>query len=109
MPARTLPPEQEPAAADRELPADVSRRSVLRGAAGAAGAGLAASSLIGGLAGPALAAQAHSARPHDGKQHQDVLVHLRDARSGEMDIFSGTSHTRVRDRDLAARLVREIS
>jgi hypothetical protein len=35
-----------------------------------------------------------------------VVVHLRDARSGEMEIFSGTSQTRVRDPELAARLVR---
>jgi hypothetical protein len=109
MSARTLPPEQEPPAADGELQADVSRRSVLRGAAGAAGAGIAASSLIGALAGPAVAGQSRAARQHDGRQHQDVVVHMRDSRSGEMDIFSGTSHTRVRDRELAARLVGEIS
>ena len=37
---------------------------------------------------------------------EPVVVHLRDARSGEMDIFSGTSRTRLRDPDLAARLAR---
>jgi hypothetical protein len=36
-------------------------------------------------------------------------VHVRDARSGELDVFSGISHTRLRDPDLAARLVRAIS
>jgi len=35
-----------------------------------------------------------------------VVVHLRDARSGELDVFSGVSHTRVRDPELAARLAR---
>ncbi len=33
-------------------------------------------------------------------------MHVRDARSGEIDVFRGTSHTRVQDRELAARLVR---
>jgi hypothetical protein len=36
------------------------------------------------------------------------VVHLRDARSGEMDIFAGTRHARLRDPDLAARLTRAI-
>jgi len=37
---------------------------------------------------------------------QDVVVHVRSVRSGEMDIYRGTSHARVTDRDLAARLAR---
>jgi len=40
---------------------------------------------------------------------EDIIVHVRDVRSGELDVFSGTSHTRLRDPDLAARLVRAIS
>ena len=35
-----------------------------------------------------------------------IVVHVRDARSGEIDVFRGSSQTRVHDRDLAARLVR---
>ncbi|MBV9382749.1 MAG: hypothetical protein JO242_19065, partial [Streptosporangiaceae bacterium] len=35
-----------------------------------------------------------------------VVVHVRDAGTGELDIFRGTGHTRLRDPDLAARLVR---
>jgi hypothetical protein len=34
------------------------------------------------------------------------VVHLRDVRSGEMDVFAGTSRTRLRDPELAARLAR---
>ena len=34
------------------------------------------------------------------------MIHLRDARTGEMDIFTGTTQTRLRDPALAARLVR---
>jgi hypothetical protein len=33
-------------------------------------------------------------------------VHVRDAASGEIDVFRGTTQTRLHDRDLAARLVR---
>ncbi len=97
----------------------MSRRSILRGAAGAGVAGLAASALAGVAAGPALAATARQA----GRQARsdradapasaehaprDVVVHLRDARTGEMDVFSGTDQTRLHDTDLAARLIRAI-
>jgi len=33
-------------------------------------------------------------------------VHIRDAVAGEMDVFRGTTHIRVLDKELAARLVR---
>jgi hypothetical protein len=36
-------------------------------------------------------------------------VHVRDAAAGEMDVFRGTACTRVRDKELAARLVRASS
>jgi hypothetical protein len=36
------------------------------------------------------------------------VVHLRDARSGEMDVFAGTRQVRVTDPDLAARLTRAV-
>jgi hypothetical protein len=90
----------------------VSRRSVLRGAAGAGAAGLAAAA-VAGTAGPVLAA-ATSASPrrqaartaNEPAVAGPVVVHVRDARSGEMDVFAGTSHTRLRDPDLASRLAR---
>jgi hypothetical protein len=88
-----------------------SRRSLLRGAAGLAGAGLAAGAVTGAIAGPALA----SARPARSAPHPEetgdatgVVVHVRDARSGEMDIFSGTSQVRVRDSHLARQLVQAV-
>jgi hypothetical protein len=37
-----------------------------------------------------------------------VVVHLRDVKSGEMDVFAGTSHARLTDPGLAARLLRGI-
>jgi hypothetical protein len=97
----------------------LSRRSVLRTAAGAGLAGLAVSTAGGAvLATPgvqsAAASRAHPATGHgaeaaarDGAA-EPVVVHLRDARSGEMDVFAGTSQARLRDPDLAARLVAAI-
>jgi hypothetical protein len=99
----------------------VSRRVVLRGAAGAGAAGIAATTLIG-KAGPAAAtgpASAHASsdlrdpaeRPAQGPAEgeaadETIVVHVRDAAAGEIDIYRGTTHTRLLDRELAARLVR---
>jgi hypothetical protein len=87
-----------------------SRRSVLRGAAGAGAAGLALTTLAGtAFAGPAAAASrdrteaAATADDHDG---EDVVVHVRNVGSGEMDVYRGTNHVKVTDRALAARLAR---
>ena len=95
-----------------EQHAEPSRRSVLHGAAGLAGAGLAATVMAGTLAAPASASAA--SRTHPGRAarvpHSDepVIVHVRDVRSGEMDVFAGESQTRLRDPGLAARLTRAV-
>jgi hypothetical protein len=36
------------------------------------------------------------------------VVHVRNAKSGDIEVFSGTSQTRLRDKDLAARISRAI-
>jgi hypothetical protein len=87
-----------------------SRRSVLRGAGAAGAAGLAVTAL-GGLAMPAASAavKAHSSSAHEAAEHaaeESIVVHVRDASSGHIDIFHGTTAISVRDRDLAARIVR---
>jgi hypothetical protein len=90
-----------------------SRRSVLYGAAGLAGAGLAATA-IGTLAPAAAASAAAAPRAHTGRAAgaaspaEPVIVHVRDLRSGEMDVFAGESKTQLRDPDLAARLAHAI-
>ena len=85
-----------------------SRRSVLYGAAGLAGAGLAATALAGAPAAPAAAASAPRAHPGQAARATDpaepVIVHIRDLRSGEMDVFAGETTARLRDPGLAARL-----
>jgi hypothetical protein len=96
------------------LPDPMSRRSVLRGAAVAGAAGLAVTAL-GGV--PSLATTGRAARgrpagagagPAGSEPAGDeaVVVHVRNVRSGEMDVYRGTSHVRVTDRQMAARLAR---
>ena len=94
--------------------AGLSRRSLLQGAATAGAAGLAVTAM--GAAAPALAAtgtatgsppaadQAHGHHADAGP----IMVHVRDARSGDIEVFAGTSQTRLRDKDLAARIARAI-
>lgn len=110
-------PDQVVSGPEVSAPSSMSRRSMLRGAAGAGVAGIAVSGLTGLMAGPAMAAAKRPAAPsasrheHDSEPvateaAQDVMVHVKDAASGEMDVFAGDSVTRLRDPSLAARLVR---
>ena len=86
----------------------LSRRSVL---AGAAAAGLAATAMAA-AAGPAAAAVTSSSSPRKGGEVKapagPIVVHVRDARSGDIEVFSGTSQTRLRDAGLAALIARAI-
>ena len=95
----------------------LSRRSLLQGAATAGAAGLAATAI--GAAGPALAATSgpQAAKHSPGQSPSQspgrapagpIMVHVRDARSGDIEVFAGTSQTRLRDQDLAARIARSI-
>ncbi len=102
-----------PDAPETQGTSHVSRRSLL-GAAGVGAAGLAAGA-FGGIAAaaPAGAATKSPARAvGDAGQRPDsdeqVVVHVRGGRGGDLDVFSGTSHTRVHDPDLAAQLRRTI-
>lgn len=88
-------------------PASLSRRSMLRGAAGAGAAGLALTTLA---VSPALAASNSNSDAEYLPDHladgDPVVAHVRDVRSGEIDVYRGTTYVRVRDRALAARLAR---
>jgi hypothetical protein len=96
----------------------LSRRSLLRRAGAAGAAGLAVTA-IG--ASPALAATAKPAGTSTSKAStskagasagnsagDSIVVHVRDARTGDIEVFSGTTQTRVRDRDLAARIAQAL-
>jgi hypothetical protein len=104
--------------------APVSRRAMLRTAAGASAASLVAGGAFAAL--PAAAAVRPSrsepsadrtghcaaSTPQDPAAHPGgeadgpLVIHVRDVRTGEMDIFAGTTRTQLRDPDLAARLAR---
>ena len=92
--------------------AGLSRRSLLQGAATAGAAGLAVTAM--GAAAPALAATATTSPPaaHQAHDHDTaagpIMVHVRDTRSGDIEVFAGTGQTRLRDKDLAARIARAI-
>jgi len=88
----------------------LSRRSLLQGAATAGAAGLAVTAM-GAAASPALAATNRSSAPSLDEANMPagpIVVHVRDARSGDIEVLSGTRGTRLRDKDLAARIVRAI-
>jgi hypothetical protein len=87
----------------------MSRRSLLQGAATAGAASLAATAIGAAAAGPAVAATGRTSaqdRPHAPLPAGPIMVHVRDARSGDIELFSGTSQARLRDKDLAARIAR---
>jgi hypothetical protein len=84
---------------------------MLRGAIGAGAAGLTLTTLGAGSALAAsrphtAAASAAEGAPDHIADGEAVVVHVRNIRSGELDVYRGTSHVRVLDRDLAARLAR---
>jgi len=91
-----------------ERPSRMSRRSLLRGAAGAGAVGLVAATGVGAVAAavrPDTKAAAPAALPaHAGP----LMVYLRDARTGELEVFAGTSKVRFRDPVLAAQLLRTV-
>jgi hypothetical protein len=84
-----------------------SRRSMLRVAAGAGAAGVAATTL-GGMVGK-MAARSSTrpvAEPATPAGAEPLVLHVRDASSGEIDVFRGTTQTRLQDRDLDAHNLR---
>jgi hypothetical protein len=99
-----------------------SRRSVLRGAGAAGAVGIAAAVGAGAAGGVAAAATRPAAanRANTGNraganvEHSagaagaPLVVYLRDAASGEFDVFTGTSRAVIVDPDLAARLTRAV-
>ena len=99
--------DQDSAAGEPQTPG-TSRRGMLRGA-GLGAAGLAVGVLAGGVAGPAGAATL-PAQPDDDSRaaahDEPLVVHVHDARTGVVDLYTGTRHVRFTDRQLAARLAR---
>ena len=89
----------------------MSRRSLLQGAAAAGAAGLAVTALGAAVTPAAAAASTTSSAPAHGDLAAPagpIVVHVRNAKSGDIEVFSGLSQTSLRDKDLAARIVRAI-
>ncbi|MFE0460256.1 hypothetical protein ACFW1A_13515 [Kitasatospora sp. NPDC058965] len=98
-----------------DTPSDgLSRRLLIRRAAAVGAAGLAVSLAAG--AGSAGADPADPAPADAGDQDgaaapehaEPMIIHVRDARTGHLDLFSGERHHRVQDPKLAAALVRAL-
>lgn len=89
----------------------VSRRGLLRGAAGLGAATVAAGLLVDALAQPAVAAQPaqHDATPSAPAVDEPMVAHVRDASTGEVDLFIGTRHIRFVDPNFTARLANAAS
>jgi hypothetical protein len=99
--------DQDSAADGPETPG-TTRRGMLRGA-GLGAAGLAVGVLAGTVAGPAGAATTTANQDDDSHAaaHDEPLVaHVHDARTGVVDLYTGTRHVRFTDRQLAARLAK---
>ena len=101
---RPQPRDQADAPAEPGAGSHPSRRQVIAGAG--AGLGLVASGALAGVAGSAaLASGAGSTAPaSDGSASGDVVAHVRDASTGDIDVFFGDRQVRIRDRAVAARL-----
>jgi nitrous oxide reductase len=96
---------------DTTAPA-LSRRSVLQTAAGAGLAATAVTALGAATASVANASAADTSAataPSAATPAGPLVVHVRDIKSGDIEVFSGTEQTRVRDRALAARIAQAIS
>jgi len=109
MPSSHTDSSPEPAVSP-ERPPRVSRRSVLRGAAGAGAVGLAVAG--GAAAVTGFTRQDQPAAPDAAPAVAGagpVLVYLRDTATGEMDVFAGTGQTRLRNPALVRELLRAIN
>lgn len=82
------------------------RRGMLRGAAGLGAAGLAVGVLAGAGAEPAAATTSTGTNAGSAGHQEPLVVHVHDARTGVVDLYTGTQHVRITDRELAARLAR---
>lgn len=100
-------PDQRQAETSREPAAPgTTRRGILRGAAGLGAAGLAAGVFAGAMAAPARAAATKEPGTGSAAHDEPLIVHVHDARTGVVDLYTGTQHVRFTDHQLAAQLAR---
>ena len=112
-----MPTQLPPDRSDTAQPAPgVARRSVLRGAAGFGAAGLVAAAGAGAVVAATRPANATGSAPRTGAgaaagtatratDGDPLVVYLRDAKSGEFEVFRGTQQVKVRNPRLVAQLL----
>ncbi len=86
----------------------MSRRGMVKAAAQIGAAGLATGVVLGGVTGTAAAAAPDRADTAPTADHGPVVVQVRDARTGELEVFHGQEHHRVHDPALAAAIMRVV-
>ena len=110
MPPQIHADQAEPGAG--RPPASLSRRSLLRGAAGVGAVSVAAAAGAGTIFAAAqsthAATDAHAAAGAHPAGDEPVVAYLRDAATGEFEVFHGTRQVRVRDRKLALLLLNQV-
>ena len=78
----------------------VSRRGMLKGAAGAGLVAASAGGVVAASSGTAAAGTPLLA----GAGGQQIVAHVRDVRSGEIEVFVGSRQVTIHDREVAVRL-----
>jgi nitrous oxide reductase len=115
MPSQTQADQASEPVTAPERPSPMSRRSLLRGAAGAGAVGLAAAAGAGGvvaLTRPRTQTAPPAAKPvamadvPPNAMAGPLVVYLRDTTTGEMDVFAGTGQLRLHDPALFGQLLR---
>lgn len=97
-------PQHTPAVNQEDV-SGLSRRGLLRSAAGLGIAGVTAGLLIDAGAGSASAATPTAASPdHTAVAGGPLVAHVHDASTGEVDLFAGEQHVRVHNPALAHAL-----
>ena len=110
MPPQIPADQAEPGAG--QPPASLSRRSLLRGAAGVGAVSVAAAAGAGTIFAAAQSAKGATGAHEGGAAHpagdEPIVAYLRDAATGEFEVFHGTRQVRVRDRKLALQLLNQV-
>jgi hypothetical protein len=96
----------------------MSRRSVLRGAAGAGAVGLAAAAGAGGIVAATRPAHQQALPPAAKPETMaamgpeamtgPLVVYLRDTTTGEFDVFGGTGQVRIKNPALVSQLLKNV-
>ena len=118
MPPQTQADQANEPVTAPQRPSPMSRRSLLRGAAGAGAVGLAAAAGAGAVVAvtrprtetvlpPTARPVALAAMPANAMAGP-LVVYLADTTNGEMDVFAGTGQIRVRNPALVGQLLRNL-